>query len=64
MGSREAAADDRLRALDEEAERYRGAAVGALGQLEWIVEYLYKLQKVELAKALDRNRRQIQQRVT
>jgi hypothetical protein len=51
--------DDRERQLDREIERYREAAVSALGQLEWIVGYLYKLRKSELASTLDRNRRKI-----
>jgi hypothetical protein len=51
--------DDRERQLDREIERYREAAVSALGQLQWIVGYLYKLRKSELASTLDRNRRKI-----
>jgi hypothetical protein len=63
MGSRETEADDRLRDLDRQADRYREAAVQALGQLEWIVGYLQDARKSELAKAVDRNRRQILERI-
>ena len=59
MGSRNGSGDRRLRDLDEEIERYQEAADSALGQLEWIVEYLHKIRKPGIARALDRNRRQI-----
>jgi hypothetical protein len=55
MDSPESGRDDR----DREIERYRQAALHALRQLEWIVGYLHKLRKSDLAKALDRNRKQI-----
>jgi hypothetical protein len=64
MDSRESNGDDRRRGLNREAERYRQAAVQALGQLEWIVEYLQKLRKPELARAIDRNRRRILERIS
>ena len=50
---------DRQDELDHEIERYREASDSALGQLEWVVEYLYKIRKPQIAKALDRNRQQI-----
>jgi hypothetical protein len=59
MGSRNDNGNDRLRRLDREIGRYREAANSALGQLEWIVDYLYKIHKTEIARALDRNRKQI-----
>ena len=59
MGSRNGSSNRRLQELDDEIERYREAADSALGQLEWIVGYLQKIRKVEIARALDRNRRQI-----
>jgi hypothetical protein len=40
---------------DPEAGRYRQAAIRALGQLEWCIDYLYGLRKAELARALARN---------
>ena len=55
--------DDRQRDLDDEVERYREAATAALEQLEWSVGYLREIRKPELANALDRNRRQILDRM-
>lgn len=49
----------RERQLDREIERYRGAAIAALGQLEWIVRYLHSIRKSQLATALDGNRKHI-----
>jgi hypothetical protein len=60
MSTREA--DDHDRELDRESERYRRAALEALGQLEWCVDYLYRLRKSEIARAISRNRKQIIQR--
>jgi hypothetical protein len=51
--------DARQRELDREIDRYREAASSALGQLEWIVRYLDKIHKSQIARALDRNRKQI-----
>lgn len=53
----------RQQELDREIERYRQASDAALGQLEWVVGYLNKIHKPQIARALDRNRRQILQRV-
>ena len=60
MTSRES--KNEVRALDRESERYRRAAVEALGQLEWCIEYLYAQRKAEIARALSRNRTRIIQR--
>jgi hypothetical protein len=60
MSTRETENDDR--ALDRESERYRRAALEALGQLEWCIDYLYGLRKAEIARALSRNRSQIIER--
>ena len=59
MDSRSNNANARQRELDREIEQYREACVSALGQLEWIVAYLYKIHKPQIARALDRNRKQI-----
>jgi hypothetical protein len=59
MGSRNGNRNRRLQELDDEIERYREATDSALGQLEWIVGYLHKIQKGGIATALDRNRKQI-----
>jgi hypothetical protein len=42
-----------------EAQRYREAAEQTLGQLDWVIAYLYKIKKPEIAKALLRNRQHI-----
>jgi hypothetical protein len=57
MGSGESRDDERER--DRESERYRRAALEALGQLEWCVDYLYRIRKSDIAKAISRNRNQI-----
>jgi hypothetical protein len=54
---------DGQRELDREIERYREASDSALGQLEWVVQYLYKIRKPQIARVLDRNREQILKRV-
>jgi hypothetical protein len=59
MHSRNNNGNRRQRELDREIEQYREAATSALGQLEWIVNYLYTIRKPQIAKALDRNRTQI-----
>jgi hypothetical protein len=44
---------------DQEIDRYREAATAALAQLEWIVGYLNKIGRREIAGTLDRNRKRI-----
>jgi hypothetical protein len=60
MASRETR--DRTRELDREIRRYRGAAIQAVEQLQWCVNYLYRARRPELARALERNRAQIIER--
>jgi hypothetical protein len=48
---------------DDDIGRYRQAAVSTLEQLEWVVGYLHKIHKPELAQAVDRNRKQIIERI-
>jgi hypothetical protein len=60
MSTREPRHDDRE--LDRESERYRRAALEALGQLEWCIEYLHEQRKPDIARALSRNRRRIIER--
>ncbi len=55
--------DHRQRDLDDQVQRYREAATAALEQLAWSVGYLREIHKPELANALDRNRRQILERM-
>jgi hypothetical protein len=51
--------DKSVRDRAQEAERYRAAAELTLDQLQWCVNYLYRIQKPALAKGLDANREQI-----
>jgi hypothetical protein len=60
MTSEQARMSDRDR--EREIARYRQAALDALGQLEWCIDYLYGQRKAEIARALARNRRQIIER--
>jgi hypothetical protein len=60
MTSRES--EDEDRELERESERYRRAAVEALGQLEWCIEYLYGQRRTEIARTLSRNRNRIIER--
>lgn len=55
MARREKSVRDRAR----EADRYREAAELALGQLQWCVNYLYRIRRPTLAASLERNREHI-----
>jgi hypothetical protein len=44
---------------DEELERYRRAAEDALQQLDWCIGYLHGIRKLEISRALAKNRSQI-----
>jgi hypothetical protein len=48
--------DDDDDARSEEATRYRLAAEEAVGQLDWVVNYLYRIRKDSIARVLDKNR--------
>jgi hypothetical protein len=50
-------------AEDPEAGRYREAAERTLGQLDWAINYLYRIRKDQLAEAIVRNRDAIRRRV-
>jgi hypothetical protein len=41
---------------DREVERYRQAAEDALQQLDWCIGYLHGIRKVDVSRALARNR--------
>jgi hypothetical protein len=41
---------------DDELERYRRAAEDALQQLDWCIGYLHGIRKVDISRALARNR--------
>jgi hypothetical protein len=55
MDTRQKTAWDRAR----EAKRYREAAELALDQLQWAINYLYRIRKSALAERLERNREHI-----
>jgi len=44
---------------NEETERYRRAAEDALQQLDWCIGYLHGIRKVDISRALAKNRTQI-----
>jgi hypothetical protein len=52
--------DDRR---DEELERYRRAAEDALQQLDWCIGYLHGIRKLEISRALAKNRSQIRSKL-
>jgi hypothetical protein len=60
MTSRES--KDKDRELDRESERYRRAALEALDQLQWCIEYLHGLRRTQIARTLSRNRTRIIER--
>ena len=53
------ARDDREDGRDDELERYRRAAEDALQQLDWCIGYLHGIRKLEISRALAKNRGQI-----
>jgi hypothetical protein len=46
-----------------EVERYRRAAEDALQQLDWCIGYLHGIRKVDVSRALARNRSYIRSRL-
>ena len=47
----------------EEARRYRQAAEDALQQLDWCIGYLHGIRKVQISRALSRNRSYIREQL-
>jgi hypothetical protein len=47
---------------DQQTRRYREAADLAIEQLDWVITYLHRIRKHELARALRRNRMTIVKR--
>ena len=43
----------------DELERYRQAAEDALGQLDWCIGYLHGIRKLDVSRALAKNRSHI-----
>ena len=50
-------------APEDETERYRQAAEDALQQLDWCIGYLHGIRKVEISRALAKNRSFIRRRL-
>jgi hypothetical protein len=48
---------------EEEADRYRKAAEDALQQLDWVIGYLHGIRKIEISRALAKNRSYIRTRL-
>ena len=53
------ARDDDGDEREDETERYRRAAEDALQQLDWCIGYLHGIRKVDISRALARNRSMI-----
>jgi len=47
----------------DKADRYRQAAERALGQLDWVVDYLYSIRKTDIARTLAKNGSSIRRRM-
>lgn len=60
MAGRQTQKDD-AEAKEKEADRYRRAADDALQQLDWAIGYLHGIRKVEISRALAKNRSFIRQ---
>jgi hypothetical protein len=63
MATRRAADSDGQDPNAREAERYRRAAEDALQQLDWCIGYLHGIRKVEVSRALAKNRSHIRTRL-
>ena len=50
------AEEDNNGSRDDELERYRQAAEDALQQLDWCIGYLHGIRKVQISRALSKNR--------
>lgn len=48
---------------EQEADRYRKAAEDALQQLDWVIGYLHGIRKIEISRALAKNRSYIRTRL-
>jgi hypothetical protein len=53
----------RERDREQEVERYRQAAEDALQQLDWCIGYLHGIRKLDVSRALARNRSYIRSRL-
>jgi hypothetical protein len=48
---------------EQEADRYRKAAEDALQQLDWVIGYLHGIRKLDISRALAKNRSYIRTRL-
>jgi hypothetical protein len=48
---------------EREADRYRKAAEDALQQLDWVIGYLHGIRKLDISRALAKNRSYIRTRL-
>jgi hypothetical protein len=55
--------DGSQRDRDQDVERYRQAAEDALQQLDWCIGYLHGIRKVQVSRALAKNRSYIRSRL-
>jgi hypothetical protein len=55
--------DGSQRDRDQDVERYRQAAEDALQQLDWCIGYLHGIRKVQVSRALAKNRSFIRSRL-
>jgi hypothetical protein len=56
--------NDDVRARIDEVDRYRRAAEEALNQLDWCVNYLYRVRKSEIARVIEKNRAYIRRQMS
>jgi hypothetical protein len=54
-----ASKNDSTQEKQDEADRYRKAAEDALQQLDWVIGYLHGIRKLEISRALAKNRSHI-----
>ena len=54
--------DTRATTGEQQVERYREAAHAALDQLDWIIGFLHRIRKSQIADALAKNRKTIVKR--
>ena len=54
---------DNSKSTQREADRYRQAAEDALQQLDWAIGYLHGIHKVDISRALAKNRSYIRRQL-
>jgi hypothetical protein len=63
QGSNATTKQNRSNSQQDETDRYKQAAEDALQQLDWAIGYLHGIRKVEISRALAKNRSFIRQRL-